>query len=678
MSFATFLQGVSPFGPIFAKELRVTARRKRSYLLRVVYLSLLLLVLLWAYGLTSAMSRFSGGGGVALQNQQRSMLGQIFFGFFACFTVWVMALIGPVLTSTAIGSERLQKTLPVLLMTPITSWQIVGGKLLSRLLVALTLLGLSLPVLALVRLLGGVEIEQMVGVMCLAVIAALSTAAIGLFYSTLLNRSYAVILLSYGTIVLMYLVAPGIIATIMAQSLRGSASPNPMAIFNFLRSTNPYFMALSTAAPQAFGGMSDLGPWAWCVGLHLGLTVLLVAWSAAILRRMARGAGERPSSVNPSDYIPVAAVAASATQIPTAPPPLSNLSSVAADERLPPPVPVAPPVVVGDGVGGPVLPYRSAGVVKRKSRATRSVSDNPILWREVRRPLLNRSWQRVVGLCLTVGLVVTIYALMWSNDTLRERDMQTGFAFFFTTILAVIALVISATAIAQEKEGDTWTLLLATPVSGKTIVWGKALGVLRRLLGPSLLIVAHFLLFTVAGVIDLRTFLVVLWTMFTFNTVWVATGVYFSLRCRKVTVAVIVNLLLGLGVYLVVPGILAVGSGFTESKGPMQQVAWYMPYYYQGAAVQDMRTRNDSGTRLPYGDYDYGKEIWVPTGDNVSWPVFIMIAFIAGCAHLVAACLVLAHTAHHFNRIVGRAQQRNKLTYADNLRSTALPRMKPG
>ncbi|MDB5305287.1 MAG: hypothetical protein JWM97_2836, partial [Phycisphaerales bacterium] len=292
MSFATFLQGVSPFGPIFGKELRVTARRKRSYLLRVVYLALLLLVLLWAYGLSSAMHRYGGGGGVAVQNQERAMLGQIFFGFFACFSVWVMALIGPVLTSTAIGSERLQKTLPVLLMTPITSWQIVGGKLLSRLLVALTLLGLSLPVLALVRLLGGVELEQMVGVMCLAVIAALSTAAIGLFYSTLLNRSYAVILLSYGTIFLMYVVAPGVIAALMAQSMRGQGGGGRMAMFDLIRAINPYVMVVTTAVPQAFGGMANHTPWVWCIGLHLGLTALLVVWSAAVLRRIARRAGE--------------------------------------------------------------------------------------------------------------------------------------------------------------------------------------------------------------------------------------------------------------------------------------------------------------------------------------------------------------------------------------------------
>ncbi|MDB5355295.1 MAG: hypothetical protein JWN24_1748 [Phycisphaerales bacterium] len=664
MSFASFLQGVSPFGPIFAKELRVTSRRKRSYLLRIVYLGLLLLVLLWAYGIVTAFRRF--GGGVAMQNQERAMLGQVFFGFFAVFSVWVMGLIGPVLTSTAIGSERLQKTLPVLLMTPITSWQIVGGKLLSRLLVSLTLLGLSLPVLALVRLLGGVELDQMIGVMCLAVVAALSSAAIGLFYSTLLNRAYAVILLSFGTMLVMYVVAPMVVVGLMAHSMRGQSSPNPAAIRDVICAFDPYVMVAFTAVPQMFGGMSNPVLWAWCLGLHVGLTMLLVAWSAAVLRRIARRAGERPLAVNPADYIPIAAAAPAPTGASgvTSPPPLPGSASLAAGASVPPPLP-GPPVIVGDRTGSPVLPYRSPPTKRRKARATRDVSDNPILWREVRRPLLSRSWQRVVGLCATVGVVVIIYAMQWYNDSLSEREAQAGYAFFFTAILAVLALVISATAIAQEKEGDTWTLLLATPISGGTIVWGKALGILRRLLGPALLITAHFLLFTVTGVIDVRVFLVILWTAFSFNMVWVATGVYFSLRCKRVTVAVILNLLVAIGVYIVFPAILAIFSTMDRSEKIVQQVLWYMPYYYQSAAVD---ARDSS---LP-------REIWIPSGDHVDWPAFMAITFTAGCVHLIAAALVLAHTAYHFNRIVGRAPQRHLLTYRDSLRSEALPRMKPG
>src|SRR5687767_1576647 len=189
------LSAVSPFGPIFAKELRTTARRKRSYLLRVVYIGGLLLALMMAYFSTNPMY---AGGGVAAQAQAQAQLGMMFFAFFSMFCVVAMAAISPVLTSTAISSEKLAKTLPVLLMTPINTWQIIGGKLFSRLLVSLTLIGLSLPVLALVRLLGGVELWQMAAVMCLCTVTALFAAALGLFFSTFINRAYATILLSYA------------------------------------------------------------------------------------------------------------------------------------------------------------------------------------------------------------------------------------------------------------------------------------------------------------------------------------------------------------------------------------------------------------------------------------------------------------------------------------------------
>ncbi len=220
MSFATFAQGLSPFGPIFEKELRVTARRKRTYLLRVIYLALLLLVLFWAYMATAAMSRY---GGIAQRMQQQSLLGQTFFTAFGMFLVIIMGLFGPVLSATAISSERLGKTLPVLLMTPITSWQIIAGKLFSRLLVALTLIGLGLPVLALVRLLGGVELEQMAGVIGMALLAVLSSAAIGMLYSTLMNRAYAVLLLSYATMSLMYAFVPFVIIMMVKNGSRAAA-----------------------------------------------------------------------------------------------------------------------------------------------------------------------------------------------------------------------------------------------------------------------------------------------------------------------------------------------------------------------------------------------------------------------------------------------------------------------
>src|SRR5688572_25336532 len=187
------ISGLSPFGPIFGKELRCASRRKRNYLLRVCYLGALLLFLLFAYAITR--ENF-GPRGPSARMQQQEQLGQLFFAFFSMFCVIAMGLIGPVLTSTAINEERLHKTLHVLLMTPLTAWQIVSGKLFSRLLTALTLIGLSLPVLALVRLLGGVEVQQMFGVLALCAVTAMFGAALGLLLSIMLRRAFAVIILA--------------------------------------------------------------------------------------------------------------------------------------------------------------------------------------------------------------------------------------------------------------------------------------------------------------------------------------------------------------------------------------------------------------------------------------------------------------------------------------------------
>src|SRR5882724_2324155 len=93
------LRRISPFGPIFGKELRVTARRKRSYWLRVFYLGGLLLFLVLVYSVSS--TSYSGNG-IAARNQQMAMLGVAFFMCFSLFSIFAMGLIGPILTCTAI------------------------------------------------------------------------------------------------------------------------------------------------------------------------------------------------------------------------------------------------------------------------------------------------------------------------------------------------------------------------------------------------------------------------------------------------------------------------------------------------------------------------------------------------------------------------------------------------
>jgi ABC-type transport system involved in multi-copper enzyme maturation permease subunit len=699
MSFANFLQGVSPFGPIFGKELRTTARRKRTYTLRVLYLAILLLALFITFTTTNAMSRYSGG--VAMQNQQQSLLGQYFFTCFGIISVWMLGALGPILTATAISSERLHKTLNVLLMTPITAWQIVAGKLFSRLFVALTLLALGLPVLALVRLLGGVELGQMVAVTALATVAVLSSAAIGLFFSTLLNRAYVVILLSYAVMLFLYAFVPFVYAILSDGHSRGGPP-------QLLLATHPYALAVAVADARLFASFGGNASLMWCIGLHLGLTALLLIWSALVLRRHARKAGEVATNV--SQPAPEYAAAQ--------PPPLPPQMSVA-----PPPLPAAgmhaagaPAANLHAGAMPPpiVLPYQPARL--QGTRRTRVVADNPVLWREIRRPLMARKWQKIAASIICVGLILFVYWALYQDRDLQHPRSQGAWACIFNFIFGGLALIISATAVTQERESDTWTLLLATPISGATIVWGKAVGVLRRMLWPLVLIACHFLLFAVTGVITFAAAFTAVWVILTFNTLWIATGVYFSLYFRKTTMAVVMNLLVALAASLVVFGVLglfiaifeeyrydfdyrhspALDAGiiivfilttvllcislfmaFWRSRGALGLVMvatlFWLPALVVFAAKMDWISRRDMyqqvGWYVPYyflaqiGSSAY-HELSLPSG-SATEEEFLLVAIVVGIIYLLAATFVLTMTAAKFSPLVGRAPQLQKLGRGD-------------
>src|SRR3954453_18396613 len=94
------LTSITPFGPIFEKELRVASRRKRNHLLRVLYLLGLFLILMLAY----LTMRTNGYVSVAARMERQNQLGMVFFACFGMFCAVAMGLIGPVLTCTAVSS----------------------------------------------------------------------------------------------------------------------------------------------------------------------------------------------------------------------------------------------------------------------------------------------------------------------------------------------------------------------------------------------------------------------------------------------------------------------------------------------------------------------------------------------------------------------------------------------
>ena len=592
------LAAANPFGPIFGKELRVMSRRRRSYALRVAYLGVLLLVLLLAWTTTGTY-----GSGAAAAVQRQNQLGRTFFAFFAVFSVTAMGLIGPVLTATAINSERAAKTLNVLLMTPITATQIVLGKLLSRLLAALTLIGLSLPALAVVRLLGGVELEQMVGAVCVATATAVVGASLGLLLSVVMRRAWAVILVSYFALLLLWLFVPLLIALVAAGSAWG---PNSW-LANGMVALSPAINI--TLLSEGSGLRAGLAWWPG-VAVAAGESALFLLLAIALVKRTVRREGE----------------------------PAAREVKAAAENLVKP-------------------------QAAETSRVAREVGENPILWRELRQPLLRgRGWSLAAAV-VAIGLLGLFYVALANQyrNELLDHDTHIGFALVFHGLFWLLAAVLGATAVASEKEGDTWDVLIATPLDGRTILWGKFLGVMRRLLWPAVLVAGHFALFTLFDetnnnykVLSPVSAALAVGVILCTNVLWVATGIALSVRLRKVTTAVVLNLALAVALYGLVP-LLMVLLGFSASKGRTAEhfVEWtglYVPMAYE-VTVLDRLT--------PFEPLD--GHSWVWPVDMISESTFAWVTAFYCLAHLALAGLILRLSAAGFDRTVGRAGSRGRL-----------------
>ncbi len=208
---ANLLQFLSPLrlaGPILDKELRVTSRRRRLYVLRFAYVVALVLVVLQLW---YSLLRSRGGGSGALQV---SRLGEMGKGIVA-MVVWFQFITGQILAAAllgdAISSEVRQRTLDVLMVTPVRSFQIVIGKLVSKLLQAASLLAISLPILAVVRVFGGVPWDYAVAGLCVTASTGIFAGALSLTLSISNRHPYHAVL----AVILWDMVVWGLLAALL-------------------------------------------------------------------------------------------------------------------------------------------------------------------------------------------------------------------------------------------------------------------------------------------------------------------------------------------------------------------------------------------------------------------------------------------------------------------------------
>lgn len=538
MGNSTFEKLSAAVGPLFTKELLVTSRRARYYILRFAYTALLGLsvALVWLAFIESARN-----SSASYRIAHMSEMGTGIVSWIVCFQFGIAQFVSIVLLSSAINEEIYQRTLVPILTTPIGYWQIVLGKFLGKLLHVGLLLAISLPLLGIVRVLGGVPWGYLLAGVCITITAAMFTGSVALLFSAINRRPYLAILASLGMVVAFYVVV-GLVLLMVSAILSALLGANGFCLVLY---GNPV-AAMTYETIVLNNPASRVPAFLWPIHclITLAMTAGVLKIAEIVVRRNAlkKAVGVQAAladaSAMPVMLVPVAPVLMPADGSPVAPS-------------------LAPPIAVPGAahtVAPPAAPQRRRRWYKARGwNIQRMIGNSPIVWRELRKPLLRDRIVQIVAMCAVLFYLLYTYAILGASGAMGDPGMQAFFVSMFLLAGMLCTAMDSATCIAPEKQARTWPALLCTPVSDWHILLGKAGGTAFRCLSVWIFLAGHMVMFTLLGFMHpiaiVHVGLLAVWS----GLFLTCTGVYFSTKHRSVTTALLMNLGLALMLWVLLP-----------------------------------------------------------------------------------------------------------------------------
>ncbi len=644
------------FGPIFDKELRVSSRRRRNYVLRFAYLLLLMffMVLIW---LDTVRSQSYYNSNVYYISRM-AQAGRAIVVSLVWFQFITLSLVAIAMLSTSISEEIYSRTLGTLMTTPISSLQIVAGKLFSKLLQLILLLAISLPLLMVVRVLGGVPWMYVVSSVCITLVTIIFVGTLTIFFSAGGRRSYAIMLKTLLVILALYWLIPWVVAYIIYNGWGNSGLNgyglflcyvHSIAILSVMTDAmlNPGFSSTGLA-----GVTSDV--WIWNCLITLGLSAVLLAVSVWRVRRVAlrcamgetgkkRRRRKRPrhsAHISAADTMPYTlpadsaapadgntVTAAALTTDTAATGATAAVTATSATAINASPVAISANAMADAAAIGNDIDYDDGNPI-------RPVKGPPVLWKELRTSFWYTGRRRAILLALGVlAALVATYCMLASVKMLDDRDIQTVYTLILTCIALLGSTIFSATGITSEKEARTWYLLLTTGLTDNSIIIGKAVGAFVRCVWLWLLVLGHITLFILVGYIHPIAFVHALMVMTGAMVFIIGSGLYCSARFKRTGSAVIVNMLIAVTLWLFIPLLMAfindtVGDGF-GSNVPVDVVCSGNPVIETVVFTDGASGRYHA--RLPMYDihYNWPGRTWNDAGSTTVASFMGMVFYIA-------------------------------------------------
>ncbi len=214
MGWRSFLK--FPETPLLIKELSELANRRRTYVFRFVYATLLFgagLIILFNHG---------GGRGDVMPNVGRELFLQLVF-----IQQIAILLLVPSMTASALTLEKERETLPLLLLTTISPYEIILQKFLSRVVTVLSYVMLSFPLLAVAYAYGGVPVIMLGATCAVLVVTVIYQAAFSIMCSSYFRTTVEALIGVYVLQAPISLFASGVVPSLV---VRGDGGPAVQSI----------------------------------------------------------------------------------------------------------------------------------------------------------------------------------------------------------------------------------------------------------------------------------------------------------------------------------------------------------------------------------------------------------------------------------------------------------------
>jgi ABC-type transport system involved in multi-copper enzyme maturation permease subunit len=261
-------------GPVFVHEAIAATRRWSFFALR----SLFVLGLLAGLWLVSAVDSTAVSSRGVVSIEALAKIGEYFYYAIAIIQLTLVLLVAPVATADAICLDRARGNLTHMLVTDLSSTEIVLGKLAARLLTVLTLVGATIPVLALVGLLGGIVLEAIVTLTLSTLGLALLGCSLALAISVGARKTHEVLLVVYA-IEAVWMLGP------FVWSLFEGLGGRIIRVPQWYWTVNPYVLVL---VPYLWPNSVSLGQLAAVLGGMLAISGVLVVWAVLRIRSAER------------------------------------------------------------------------------------------------------------------------------------------------------------------------------------------------------------------------------------------------------------------------------------------------------------------------------------------------------------------------------------------------------